>query len=62
MWTAGVGVVTPLKCPIGYYCPVGTSNYQTFRCPVGKYADSAFVANAADPDEGMDGTEDCTEC
>lgn len=47
-------MVTPVPCENGFYCPEGTSNYQTFRCPTGTYhltTDGPLAASS-----------DCTEC
>ena len=40
-YTDGNGVVTAGRCPIGHYCPAGTTTPD--ECPPGRWADSDNV-------------------
>jgi hypothetical protein len=34
-------------CPAGFYCPIGSKNGTSFRCPAGRYGASKGLANSA---------------
>ena len=36
----GDGVVTPVDCPAGYYCPANTGAKSSFPCAVGTFSNS----------------------
>lgn len=54
-----VGIINPVKCPDGHYCPEGTANYEIYRCPIGTWHDdTATAGNAA----GLSDASQCTDC
>lgn len=47
-----LGVVTPLVCPKGFYCPLGTNYSSEHPCPRGTYSNS----------DGLTSQDLCTPC
>ncbi|XP_026719422.1 zonadhesin-like [Athene cunicularia] len=39
------GVVKPIECPVGFYCPSGTKAADQYPCPEGTYSDQAGLGN-----------------
>jgi hypothetical protein len=44
--------ISPVICPVNYYCPAGTSNYQSYPCPPGTYTNN----------QGLTSSTECTLC
>ncbi|XP_038634722.1 multiple epidermal growth factor-like domains protein 11 [Scyliorhinus canicula] len=42
------GVLTPLPCPRGYYCPEGTMSASHFPCPIGTFSNRTGIGTVTD--------------
>ena len=37
------GIIFPVDCPAGFYCPTGTLTRYQYPCPSGTYSDQGFI-------------------